>query len=144
MDKSWPYEDIVNLEHHVSETRARMPMRDRAAQFSPFAALSGYEDAVRESARLTQEKIELGEDAQAALDEALRRASASPETEVSVTYFAPDGKKSGGRYVTAAGRVKRVDTVKRVLTLSGGERIDIGEILDIDSAPEQAAPCEEE
>lgn len=136
MSEAWPYEDIINLSHHVSETRARMSMRERAAQFSPFAALSGYEDALRESARLTQEKTELGEDAKAALDEALRRAAASPETEVSVTYFVPDGKKSGGRYVTASGRVKRVDTVSGLLTLSGGERISIGEILDIDGAPE--------
>ncbi len=132
MSGASPYEDIIDMHHHVSETRAPMSMRERAAQFSPFAALSGYEDAVRESARMTQEKIELGEDAQEALDEALRRAAASPETEVAVTYFVPDEKKSGGRYVTAAGRVRRVDPVRGLLVLSGGERIGLEEILSID------------
>lgn len=135
MSGKGPYEDIIDLPHHVSETRARMPMRERAAQFSPFAALSGYEEAVRESARLTREKIELGEDAKAALDGALRRAAADPEAEVSVTYFVPDGKKPGGEYVTAVGRIRRIDPVSGALHLSGGERIDAEDILDIDSGP---------
>lgn len=135
MSGKGPYEDIIDLPRHVSETRARMPMRERAAQFSPFAALSGYEDAVRESARLTREKIELGEDAKAALDGALRRAAADPDAEVSVTYFVPDGKKPGGEYVTAVGRIRRIDPVSGALHLSGGERIDAEDILDIDSGP---------
>ena len=140
-----PYEDIIDLPHHVSETRAPMAMRERAAQFSPFAALSGYEDAVRESARLTQEKIELGEDALSSVNEALRRAVESPETEVAVTYFVPDEKKPGGRYVTVSGRVRRVDTVRGLLIFSGGETIALGEILSIDGeyAPELKTFCEE-
>lgn len=140
-----PYEDIIGLPHHVSETRARMSMSERAAQFSPFAALSGYEDAVRESARTTQGRIELAEDAQADLDEKLRLAAANPGQEVTVTYFVPDGKKSGGRYAAAKGRIRRVDPVRGLLFLSGGERICMPDILDVDCGlPEELKAFREE
>ena len=92
------YDDIIDLPHHVSSTRPRMPMIDRAAQFQPFRALTGYEDAVRETARLTDRRIELTEEEKARLDAALQRLmdSISSRPQVSVTWFQPDKRKAGG------------------------------------------------
>lgn len=132
MDANGKYKDIINLPHHVSETRPRMPIESRAAQFLPFAALSGYDDAVRESARRTREKTELAEDAREALDDALRRA-VSGGAEVDVTYFVPDARKSGGEYVTVRGQIKRVDPVEGLLYLSGGERIELDAVLNVEA-----------
>ncbi len=135
MDAREKYKDIIDLPHHVSETRAQMPMRSRAAQFLPFAALSGYDEAVRESARRTREKIELAEDAREELDAALRRA-VSEGAEVDVTYFVPDARKSGGEYVSVRGRIKRVDTLVGVLLMSGGEMISLEDVLSVDAGRE--------
>ncbi len=135
MDANDKYKDIINLPHHVSETRTRMSIETRAAQFLPFAALTGYDEAVRESARRTREKIELAEDARATLDESLRRA-VSEGAEVDVTWFVPDGRKSGGEYVTVRGRIKRVDTLVGALLLDSGEWIALEDILSVDAAEE--------
>lgn len=135
MDANEKYKDIINLPHHVSETRARMSKRARAAQFLPFAALTGYDEALSESARRTREKIELAEDARESLDRALRRA-VSEDAEVDVTWFVPDGRKSGGEYVTARGRIKRVDTLVGVLLLDSGEQIALDDILSVKDARE--------
>ena len=99
------YEDIINLPHHVSKTRPQMSMLDRAAQFSPFAALTGYDAAIKETGRLTDEKIEMDEDRKAALDmkQAYLIEMIDEQPEISVTYFLPDTKKSGGSYVTVTG-----------------------------------------
>lgn len=132
MDAKEKYNDIINLPHHVSETRTRMSVESRAAQFLPFAALTGYDEAVHESARRTREKIELAEDARAALDEALRRA-VSGGAEVDVTYFVPDVRKSGGEYVTVRGRIKRADPVAGLLYLDGGERIGLDAVLRVEA-----------
>lgn len=127
------YDDIINLPHHVSSTRPRMPMIDRAAQFQPFRALTGYEDAVRETARLTDRRMELTEEEKARLDAALQRLmdSISSRPQVSVTWFQPDKRKAGGAYVTTTGRLKKIDNLEGVLILLGGERIVIEDILDI-------------
>ena len=127
------YDDIIDLPHHVSSTRPRMPMIDRAAQFQPFRALTGYEDAVRETARLTDRRIELTEEEKARLDAALQRLmdSISSHPQVSVTWFQPDKRKAGGAYVTTTGRLKKIDDLEGVLILLGGERIVIEDILDI-------------
>ena len=127
------YDDIIDLPHHVSSTRPRMPMIDRAAQFQPFRALTGYEDAVRETARLTDRRIELTEEEKARLDAALQRLmdSISSRHQVSVTWFQPDKRKAGGAYVTTTGRLKKIDDLEGVLILLGGERIVIEDILDI-------------
>lgn len=135
MDANDKYKDIINLPHHVSETRAQMPMRSRAAQFLPFAALTGYDETLRESARRTREKIELAEDAREELDAALRRA-VSGGAEVDVTYFVPDARKSGGEYVTVRGSIKRVDTLVGVLLLDSGEWIALEDILSVKDARE--------
>ena len=94
------YEDIINMPHHVSASRPRMSMIDRAAQFSPFAALTGYDAAVKETARLTDKCIEPDEYEKAALDEKLRIALKNPEKEITITYFKPDAKKDGGAIST--------------------------------------------
>lgn len=128
-----PYNDIINLPHHVSNTRSQMSMLDRAAQFSPFAALTGYDSAIKETGRLTDEKLELDEDTRAALDrkQAYLLEMISNQPEVSITYFLPDEKKTGGAYVTATGNFKRVDDYERMLILTDGRKIPMADIADI-------------
>lgn len=129
------YDDIIDLPHHVSATRQRMSMIDRAAQFSPFAALTGYDAAIKETGRLTDERIELSEESRAALDrkQQLLLDNLADRPEVSLTYFVPDERKSGGAYVTVSGRAKKVDDYQRLLILTDGTKIPLDEILDMDS-----------
>ena len=129
------YEDILNLPHHVSKTRPQMSMLDRAAQFSPFAALTGYDDAIKETGRLTDEKIEMDEDRKAALDmkQAYLIEMIDEQPEISITYFLPDAKKSGGAYVTVTGNLKRFDEYERLLILTDGKKIPMYDIADIES-----------
>ena len=129
------YEDILNLPHHVSKTRPQMSMLDRAAQFSPFAALTGYDDAIKETGRLTDEKIEMDEDRKAALDmkQAYLIEMIDEQPEISITYFLPDAKKSGGAYVTVTGNLKRFDEYERLLILPDGKKIPMDDIADIES-----------
>ena len=127
------YDDIINLPHHVSATRPHMPMIDRAAQFQPFRALSGYEDAVQETARLTDEKIELTEDEKALLDAWLQRLAdeIGGQPKVTLTYFQPDKRKAGGAYVTVTGQLKKIDDLEGALILLDGGRVQIENILTI-------------
>lgn len=127
------YDDIINLPHHVSSTHPHMPMPDRAAQFMPFRALTGYEDAVRETARITEDRAELTEDEKALLDLRLQELAdrITEHPKVTLTYFQPDQKKSGGAYVTVTGPLKRMDRHEGVLVLAGGERIAIEQLLTI-------------
>ena len=129
------YEDILNLPHHVSKTRPQMSMLDRAAQFSPFAALTGYDDAIKETGRLTDEKIEMDEDRKAALDmkQAYLIEMIDEQPEISITYFLPDAQKSGGAYVTVTGNLKRFDEYERLLILTDGKKIPMDDIADIES-----------
>ena len=129
------YDDIINLPHHVSATRPRMSMIDRAAQFRPFAALTGYDAAIKETGRLTDERIELTEDSRAILDrkQQLLVDNLADHPEVAVTYFVPDGRKAGGAYITVTGRVKKVDDYQRLLLLSDDTKIPLDEILDMES-----------
>lgn len=127
------YDDIIGLPHHVSPTRPQMPMADRAAQFQPFRALTGYEDAVWESARPTDERMELTEDKKALLDAKLQKLADRMQScpKVTLTYFQPDKKKTGGMYITVTGRLKKMDRHEGALLLTGGERILIEDIWDI-------------
>lgn len=129
-----PYDDMIYLPRHVSPKHPPMPLADRAAQFSPFAALSGYEDAIRETARLTGERAVLEEEQQAALDRRLRFAleHIAERRELSVTYFQPDTKKSGGAYVTAAGVLKKIDRNRGEVVLEDGRRIPIADIYRVE------------
>ena len=129
------YDDIIHLPHHVSKTRPQMSMEDRAAQFSPFAALTGYDAAILETGRLTEEKSELGEETQAILDRKQRYLAEIIDTkpEITVTYFVPDEKKSGGAYSTVTGFLKRIDEYARGLVLTDGRKIQLDAIFDIES-----------
>ena len=129
------YEDIINLPHHVSKTRPQMSMLDRAAQFSPFAALTGYDAAIKETGRLTDEKIEMDEDRKTALDmkQTYLIEMLDEQPEISITYFLPDTKKSGGAYVTVTGNLKRFDEYERLLILTNGKKIPMDDIADIES-----------
>ena len=128
------YDEIMGRPHHVSKTRPQMPMSDRAAQFAPFAALTGYDAAIKETGRLTDERIELDVEALSALDmkyqilmEALDEAP-----EVTITYFQPDERKAGGKYVSAVGAVKKIDDFERRITMRDGTRIPMDDVLSID------------
>lgn len=125
------YEDIINLPHHVSETRPRMSMIDRAAQFSPFAALTGHDAALSETARLTDTRIELDDCEKEIINEKLIMISDGRLT-VTLTYFRPDEIKFGGAYTDVTGTVKKMDTFSREIVMTSGERIPVDEILNID------------
>ena len=128
------YEDIMNLPHHVSLTRTRMSAHDRAAQFSPFAALTGYDSAVKETARLTDNKVDLDDYMKDTLSNKLQNISdrINEYPEIAVTYFKPDDRKSGGIYVTAICSVKKIDEYKRVIFMNDDTVIPIDEILSIE------------
>ena len=116
------YDEIINLPHHVSKTRPQMPMSDRAAQFAPFAALTGYDSAIKETGPLTalDMKYQLLMDA---FDDA---------PEVTITYFQPDERKAGGKYVSAVGAVKKIDDFERRITMQDGAKIPMDDVLSIE------------
>ena len=128
------YDDIINLPHHVSSTRPQMPMLDRAAQFAPFAALTGYDAAIKETGRLTDEKIEMDEEALNILNMKYQILvdSLDDEPEVTFTYFKPDERKAGGAYVKATGIVKKVDDFERLIVMQDGTKLPMDNILNID------------
>ena len=131
------YDDIINLPHPVSETHPPMARADRAAQFSPFAALTGYDAAVRETARVTQPRVELDEGVKAELNrqlnQILERLPEQPQ--VSLTYFVPDARKSGGAYRTVTGQVKKMDGVARTLTLADRTVVPMEELVAVEFEP---------
>ena len=130
------YDDIIILPYPPSSPhRARMSMRDRAAQFSPFAALTGYEDAVEETARVTDNRIELAEDMKAIIDFKLGIISGRIDSHpiVTITYFVPDEKKTGGKYATVTDKVKSIDELERAIILSEKGSVSIENILDLNS-----------
>ncbi len=128
------YDDILNMPHHVSSTRPHMSMHDRAAQFSPFAALVGYNDAVKETARLTNEKQELTADKITDLNQkiAFLTEHADERPEVTIEYFIPDEKKAGGMYVTLSGNFRRIDEYNHNMVFTSGEEIPLNDIFDIE------------
>lgn len=129
----FPYEDILYMPHHVSTKHPPMPASDRAAQFSPFAALTGHDAAIQETGRLTDIQVEQSEELRALLDRKQQYLATLEQPEVTVTYFLPDGRKDGGAYVAATGRLKRIDPVERVLILVGGQSIPLDDITDVNS-----------
>lgn len=136
MKNTEKYNDIIHLPHPVSARRPKMPISDRAAIFSPFAALTGHGAAIVEAARLTERRVELDEDSRTALDEKQRYLETIivQQPEVTVTWFQPDMRKAGGSYVTATGRLKRTDNVRRVMLLTDGTSIPLDDIVDIESS----------
>lgn len=128
------YDDILNMPHHVSSTRPHMSMHDRAAQFSPFAALTGYDDTVKETARLTDEKQELTADRITDLNQkiAFLKKHAEERPEITIEYFIPDEKKSGGKYVTFSGKFRRIDEYNCNMVFVSGEEIPLNDIFNIE------------
>ena len=131
MDK---YDDIINLPHPTSMRHPRMPLEDRAAQFAPFAALTGHEAAIKETARLTDEKENLSDEVIAILNDKLNIIAENLGTDqtVDITYFVPDEKKTGGAYVTYSGIVKKIDLYEHILIMTDKTVIPIGQISEIE------------
>ena len=124
------YDDIIRLPHHVSQNHPQMPLRERAAQFAPFAALTGYEAAVGETARLTSERRELDPQEAEELNRRLTDLAARlpDHPEVTVEYFVPDDRKAGGAYVTVTGVVRHISIAKRVLVMEDGTEIPMEDV----------------
>ena len=135
MAERFPYEDIVDLPHHVSRKHPQPTMADRAARFTPFAAITGYEEMVLEEARVTDDRIEMDESSKAALNEKLNMILEfiDEQSEVSITYFEPDKRKAGGAYVTVTGTVKRIDEYEHLVIMTDGKKINIDEIYNLQS-----------
>lgn len=127
------YDDIIDLPHHRSVTHSHMSRHDRAAQFSPFAALIGYEQEIHEAARLTNQRIELDETQKTRIDETLRmiQERISKKQEVSILYFVPDEKKEGGSYVSIQGAIKNLNQYEHCIVMSDGTQIPIDDVIEI-------------
>lgn len=126
------YDDIIDLPRPKSKHEP-MPMSDRASQFSPFAALTGYGDAIDETARLTDARIELSEEERAELDYKQQYLATLDSPTVTVTYFVPDERKTGGAYVTHTGTLKRIDELERMMVFADGARVSLNEVIAIES-----------
>lgn len=128
------YSDIINLPHHISEKRQQMDRLNRAAQFAPFAALTGHDAAILETARLTDKKIELDEGEKSVLNEKLKILLSSDNLpEVTVTYFESDSKKSGGTYKQKNGKIKKFNQYNKSVIFTDDFEITIEEIYNIES-----------
>lgn len=127
------YDDIIDLPHHVSSKHKRMSIWARSAQFAPFSALTGYSEAIKETARATSEKVDLDEGLKKILDNKLQiiKDKINSKPKVSFTYFEPDKKKKGGRYITVNDNVKKIDSYKQVIIISDNKKIPINDIVDI-------------
>lgn len=134
MKQTHKYDDIIDLPHHVSERRVKMPIADRAAQFSPFAALTGYDDIIDETARLTDFRADLDEMEKMLLNEKLQRISGKLEENprITVTWFRDDDRKSGGAYVSFTGQVKKIDGYEEAIVFVDGTVIPIRLIYHIE------------
>lgn len=135
MKANCKYNDIINLPRHVSDRYAKMPIGDRAAQFSPFAALTGYEDVICETARLTDYRAELDETEKILLNEKLRRIKDASEanSQITVTWFREDDRKSGGAYMSFTGRVKKLDLYQQSIHFTDGMVIPFSAICHIET-----------
>lgn len=129
-DRTHRYDDIIDLPHHVSANHPQMSREQRAAQFSPFAALSGYGESVGEAARFTERRLELDENMRVELDirmhDALER-----QTRVSIVHFVADRHKEGGLYATSAGVIAKIDEHEGAVVLADGQRLDVHDIVEI-------------
>ena len=136
--ESHEYDDIINLPHHKSDKHPHMDLYDRAAQFSPFAALTGFEAAIEETGRITDGRVELDEDEKAKLDLRFRKIRKALEDKtadkpaVTLTYFQADLRKEGGAYITISGRIKKIDEDSRELLFEDGMRLKMDEVLALE------------
>mgnify|MGYP002516329733 FL=1 len=125
------YDDIINLEHHVSKTHPRMSLEARSAQFAPFSAVTGYEDEVSEVTRITENQIEGTDEIRNDINKKLSYIKQNPSQQVSITFFVKDIKKQGGKYETVIGLVKKIDEVRNTITLNDGRIIRMEDIIEI-------------
>lgn len=134
MNSENKYEDIISLPHHISEARKHMSPYDRAAQFSPFAALTGHDEALKETARLTDRKPDIDENEKLIISEKLQMImnKTLPETKVSIIHFVHDEKKSGGAYLKTEGFIRKYDSFARKIIMSDKETIDIDAVVSVD------------
>lgn len=139
----WQYEDIVDLPRPVSERHPPMPMLDRAAQFAPFAALTGYDEVIRETARYVDQPVELTDSVREELDHTIRTlAEGEDEPRLVITHYVPDGRKPGGCYVQTTGNLRRVDEYARALELVDGFRIDLDTVIALEKTDLNKNPGE--
>lgn len=133
LKNSGKYNDIINLSHHISKKHPRMSLEARSAQFAPFAALTGYDDVIKETARLTSERIDIDEGVKSILNRKLHliREQIYIKPEITVTYFVPDSKKDGGSYVMITGNVIKIDDYKQKIVLENKIEIPMSEIIKI-------------
>ena len=137
MKDAHKYDDIIRLPHHVSTRHPQMSIHDRAAQFSPFAALTGHDAAMRETERLTEEWVELDEDSKEQLDERLQmiREHLAERPEITFTFFQPDERKQGGAYRTITGKVKKIDEYEHRILLEDGTALMVEHLVSIEGNP---------
>lgn len=131
------YDDIIDLPHPVSKTHPQMSRHDRAAQFSPFAAFTGYEEAIEEAARLTDRRRFLDEEREARLEQTLSRLSEAIGNlpVIEIVCFRPDKRKTGGAYTTVRGALRRIDETEKTLIFADGRKIPIRDIFEISDEP---------
>ena len=127
----WEYDDIINLEYPYPTEREKMSLDERAAQFSPFAALTGYERVIKEESRDVERKIQISEEEKDAINKSLNKWREDLSAELEVTYFIPDKVKDGGEYITKRTKVKKIDEERKILILSCGENISFEDIKEI-------------
>lgn len=130
---SGKYDDIINLEHHISSKHKRMTIKERAAQFAPFSALTGYSDAIKETARITDEKIELDENQKKIINSKLQiiKNKIDLKPTISLVCFKQDKKKQGGSYITIKGTIKKIDIQNQKIIMDDNKKIDINDLIDI-------------
>ena len=133
MNNNNNYQDIINLPHYISKKRQQMPISDRAAQFAPFAALTGYEENIKEATRLTDTRIEIDEERKLILNDKLQIIlnNIKDEPTITFTYFIYDDKKSGGKYINITNQVKKINITDGYIILIDKTKIPIEEIIDI-------------
>ena len=131
MDKN--YDDIINLPHYVSKKHPQMSIEARSAQFAPFSALTGYDEAIKETARLTDKRIDIDDGLKSVLNNKLQYIldNIKMNPEIEFTYFVYDNKKTGGKYVEKTGIVKKIDMVEQYVMLNDKTKIPILEIINI-------------
>ncbi|MBP5678830.1 MAG: YolD-like family protein [Bacilli bacterium] len=132
---SFPYEDILDLEHPTSRNHPRLPMDTRAGQFSPFAALTGYEEGISETTRYTSQKKELTEEEKNKLDEVIKEIKRNNNPPIQITYFVKDKRKKGGSYQTVEGTIQKINLYQNKLELQNGIKIPIEDIVKIEMIP---------
>lgn len=127
------YEDIITLPHHTSKKHKRMSIDARSAQFAPFQALTGYNDSIKETERITDKQIELTEEEKQLINDKIKIIEENLQEEIEITYFEKDDKKVGGKYITIKGIIKKINLIEKYIFLENKTKIEINNIIEIES-----------